>query len=483
MTPRKDIEKLLCVFGEAGVRFVYFSPRNMRRTKEVASQMGIDVAWNCAISLRALDEGQDDPHRMTSHYADWDINAKLPHGINNVRKHLEEVDNVPLLVSLFTDVTKENTMEMVRGNHCSMHVSIALITAFVKVQTFQEYGDTVIACGLSHLSRNSQIFRTADIAIGVDALGDENRVGDNASDSLTRHELDFVTAIAATPCALRLKGVNAPSRMPAIIAVGRGAFDAAKSAGLFVLLGCSSLSLFCLFTLATVSTTIPYVPLVGVVTYLHVTLPILGFAMAMSDPEPESMKEVPPKNDPSQTFGKNERSRLYMTILAGALLPAVLPQFLWLIVFGELMIAHEKEFVMRSCGNRETWVQLVRCDGLKRYSGRVLLVAGTLVFAEMALCVFATSASLIHCTASVRQEAPWRRNKIWAGALVFCLALVGCYVGVVAGNSLAALPWYFYVLATAMPFTCLAACEWIKIRNRAHVRRAIMMRRLQFETR
>lgn len=112
--PRKEIERLLETFDEAGVRLVYFSPRNMRRTKELASQIGIDVAWNCAISLRELDEGEEDPHRMVSSYADWTINAKLPHGIVNVRKHLEDVDNVPLLVSLFTDVTKESTMEMVR---------------------------------------------------------------------------------------------------------------------------------------------------------------------------------------------------------------------------------------------------------------------------------------------------------------------------------------------------------------------------------
>jgi hypothetical protein len=86
----------------------------MRLTKEIASQMGIDVAWNCAISLRPLDQGEEDPHRMVSAYADWDVNAKLPHGIESVKRHLEEVDNVPLLVSLFTDVTKETTMQMVR---------------------------------------------------------------------------------------------------------------------------------------------------------------------------------------------------------------------------------------------------------------------------------------------------------------------------------------------------------------------------------
>lgn len=76
--------------------------------------MGIDVAWNCAISLRSLDNGQEDPHRMISTYADWDVNARLPHGIIDVKRHLSEVDNVPLLVSLFTDATEETTTDMVR---------------------------------------------------------------------------------------------------------------------------------------------------------------------------------------------------------------------------------------------------------------------------------------------------------------------------------------------------------------------------------
>ena len=115
--PRSETEGLLSTLQDAGVRFVYFSPRNMRRQKEIASQMGIDVAWNCAISLRALDQGEEDPHRMVSNYADWDVNAKLPHGIESVKQHLKDVDNVPLLVSLFTDVTKTSTREMVRKGY------------------------------------------------------------------------------------------------------------------------------------------------------------------------------------------------------------------------------------------------------------------------------------------------------------------------------------------------------------------------------
>jgi len=136
--PRVQLRKMIDVLTDAGVRFVYFSPRNMRRQKELAIQLGLDVSWNCAISLRPLESGEEDPHRMVSNYADWDVNAKLPHGVEDVRKHLEEVDNgkqpcvvafscrcmhltdplnvyilVPLLVSLFTDVTKATTKEMV----------------------------------------------------------------------------------------------------------------------------------------------------------------------------------------------------------------------------------------------------------------------------------------------------------------------------------------------------------------------------------
>ena len=76
--PRTETQGLLSALQDAGVRFVYFSPRNMRRQKEIAAQMGIDVAWNCAISLRTLVQGEEDPHRMVSNYADWVVKSKLP---------------------------------------------------------------------------------------------------------------------------------------------------------------------------------------------------------------------------------------------------------------------------------------------------------------------------------------------------------------------------------------------------------------------
>ncbi len=45
---------------------------------------------------------------------DMSNRAQLPRGIENIRPHLESMDNVPLLVSLFTDCTPESTAEMLK---------------------------------------------------------------------------------------------------------------------------------------------------------------------------------------------------------------------------------------------------------------------------------------------------------------------------------------------------------------------------------
>jgi len=68
--------------------------------------------------------------------------AKLPRGIENIRPHLECIDNVPLLVSLFTDCTPEATKEM--------------------VSIMQQYGEVVCVLGSSPNAENIGIFMQAD---------------------------------------------------------------------------------------------------------------------------------------------------------------------------------------------------------------------------------------------------------------------------------------------------------------------------------
>ncbi|XP_078346969.1 transmembrane protein 94-like isoform X3 [Oculina patagonica] len=76
--------------------------------------------------------------------------AKLPRGIQNIRPHLESVDNVPLLVPLFTDCNPSAVQEM--------------------ISIMQDYGEVVCCVGSSFNSANPAIFIQADMSIAVEPL-------------------------------------------------------------------------------------------------------------------------------------------------------------------------------------------------------------------------------------------------------------------------------------------------------------------------
>lgn len=74
--------------------------------------------------------------------------AKLPRGIENIRPHINNVDNVPLQVSLFTDCTAHTTQEML----CIL----------------QEYGEVTCCIGSSANIENTGVFLQADCSFAVE---------------------------------------------------------------------------------------------------------------------------------------------------------------------------------------------------------------------------------------------------------------------------------------------------------------------------
>ncbi|KAK6044594.1 hypothetical protein COOONC_17901 [Cooperia oncophora] len=106
--------------------------------------------------------------------------AQLPTGIAAVRPHLEQVDNVPLLVGLITDCTPEASLQM--------------------LEIMQEYGELVLAVGSSLSIVNTSVFLQADISISVLPVGDWQcsmssgpnwQTVKNATDSLMSIASDF----------------------------------------------------------------------------------------------------------------------------------------------------------------------------------------------------------------------------------------------------------------------------------------------------
>jgi hypothetical protein len=74
----------------------------------------------------------------------------MPHGIEAIKQHIQTVDNVPLLVSLFTDATPHTIKSM--------------------LEIFREYGEVVLAVGASYRSYNQHIYASANISTSVSCL-------------------------------------------------------------------------------------------------------------------------------------------------------------------------------------------------------------------------------------------------------------------------------------------------------------------------
>lgn len=137
--PKRDLEKFIEHLNDCGIRFIFFSKGSAQKTKAFGSKIGLMTDWNCCISLAEREDIKMD---------ESDRKAQLPHGIENIKKHIREVDDVPLLVSLFSDSTPES---------CTKMISI-----------MQEYHEIVCVVGSSIGVRNTPIFVQGNVCISVD---------------------------------------------------------------------------------------------------------------------------------------------------------------------------------------------------------------------------------------------------------------------------------------------------------------------------
>jgi magnesium-transporting ATPase (P-type) len=322
--------------------------------------------------------------------------------------------------------------------------------------------------------------------VGIDILA-ETIDGQHKSTSLlhvSRSELEFAQSISSQSCAFRLRGASSVAHISTIIEKSRASLDAAISATIFLIFGCVSFSLYALFSACTPATTIPYIPTLGSALFLLVIIPVIGLTMQMTDSDTNNMKRVPYKNDGVISCTRNERLSFFVLILAKAILPALLPQILHLIIFGSLVLKFDADFVALNCPAATNWVDIVRCDGMKDYTGSVKLSASSIVLAQFILCVIVSSAAFVHRFLPIKEQFPWESNFLWLYSLLFAFGVLVIFVVLsTTSGTTAALPWYFYILSITTPFLCLIWVEFLKHSETKQEQRAEKLRRLQFETR
>ncbi|KAF9583941.1 hypothetical protein BGW38_008058 [Lunasporangiospora selenospora] len=145
--PKTNVCDFIEDLGLAGIRFVYFSPASERESKAFANRLGLETDWNSCILLSSA----DDPYGASTGYLEsYDIKAQLPRGIENIRPHLETVDDIPLHVSLFAECGDEAATEMIK--------------------VFQDYGEVVCCIGSSLNINNITSFAKADISVGMEPI-------------------------------------------------------------------------------------------------------------------------------------------------------------------------------------------------------------------------------------------------------------------------------------------------------------------------
>lgn len=142
--PKIEVRALVEDMKNAGIRFVFFSPDNERKTQAFGGKIGLFTEFNFYVSLRDPETGDDAvPKRSQG-------KSQLPCGVSAIRNHLQTVDNVPLLVSLFTDCEPTSCREMIR--------------------IYQEQGESVMCMGSSLKVQNTQAFMQADISVSLDPM-------------------------------------------------------------------------------------------------------------------------------------------------------------------------------------------------------------------------------------------------------------------------------------------------------------------------
>ncbi|OWZ08443.1 hypothetical protein PHMEG_00019019 [Phytophthora megakarya] len=484
--PRQHTPDFIEDLNACGIRFVYFSPRNMRRSKLLAEKMGIETDWNCAISLRPLDSDGPDPHRMTSNYSDWDVKARLPHGVEAIKRHLAEVDNVPLLVSLYTDSTPETISEM--------------------ISIFQENHEVVMGVGSSLKESNAPLFSKADLAVamqgGVHAFFDKPIPQGKELPVFSDEDVQFSHILNTLENDKDVAGTACVAHLIELIRLGRRMLTNFHQMHTFIFV-----SQLCIATLILTSYAVPFphVPRLSCTSIfwlLWVLVPALSLSMLASASEKDIMKKTPRKNE---EFEMEEDLPRLVAYFLGRHLPSVL---MCIVVFECLLgfISLEASNIADSFsfGNDNfrgfRWMDFVLDNELVTIRPRPPAVEAAVDRAEagmllmIGICIVTSSCGYLYRCESMFELSPFR-NIMWftissmlLGLHVIISSLRARLVGA-DGITLwhfvsQSVPWSFwFAILGVWPLIIVGIDEAVKAHDKRHLVRYNKFLRMQFDTR
>jgi hypothetical protein len=262
-TPKPHVCDFIEDVQVGGIRFVYFSPAPERESKAYAERLGLETDWNSCILLSQDGDG-------TGYLELHDIKARLPRGIDKIRHHLTEVDDIPLHVSLFAECAPDSTQEMIR--------------------IFQEYGEVVCCMGSALHYDNTPLFAVADVSVAMEPLHTRAQTRNNKW-SGTMPPLALAAALTTLPCALFMQADTSLYTLTQVIREARTILTGGRQA-MFFIVGCH-LAMSAMYFLSICLLLPPILQGYQMMWVLWIILPIVALSLLFVPHDPEIMTAMP----------------------------------------------------------------------------------------------------------------------------------------------------------------------------------------------
>ncbi|KAL1921766.1 uncharacterized protein VTP21DRAFT_10408 [Calcarisporiella thermophila] len=428
--PKTDVCDFIEDLRMAGIRFVYFSRTAERESKAYAERLGLETDWNSCILLSSANDEECGSGYLQEH----DIKAKLPRGIENIRPHLEEVDDIPLHVSLFAECTPEATQEMIR--------------------VFQEYGEVVCCIGSALNAANTPSFAMADVSVAVEPAR-------TRAVSKGRLRLDGIqpplvlgAALVGLPCGLFMQYETSVFALSQIIREARRLLTNLRQA--FIFLVGASFSLSAVYLVADCLLFPPLLTGYQMLWYMFVILPLLGCSFLFTPHEADIMSQMPNKNDEHL----KDRWR-FVTYWALRFVPAMAMS---VVVYGLVLSEIGPPYRLSIFGDIG-WTSWLHWGEQEQLAVLFSQNCALVVIVWYSVCL---SGTFLNRTLPLWEFPPYR-NRAWIVANVTCLCLQFVFCAVSLQGlpfSFAGLSWYIYVLAFLWPLVFLPVQHFVKMHDR-----------------
>jgi len=433
----------------AGIRFVYLSPAPERESKAFAERIGLETDWNSCILLSSDSEssGYQELH---------DIKAQLPRGIENIRSHIENVDDIPLHVSLFAECTPNAIKEL--------------------IEIFQENGEVVCCIGSALNFKNISSFAIADVSVAIAPLHTKQQTKSKNQISL-QSPLTYAADIISLPCSLFMNSDSSLYILTQIIRESRE-LQISMINAFFLLLG-SLLTLSLCYILTFLLLSPPLFTTWQLIWLSWIFLPAISATLLSTPHDPETMTLMPSKNQ-NHIMNKKKYYKYFI-------IRFILIIFMVVLAF-EIILTR----LLKEEGDSFSLFKIYKTYNKSfldwdKKSRDALQYAQIITLFFFVYYIIWTSATFVNRTQSIFKVSPLRNHKWFIVSILMIIlhiviTIVNLDMSKKFKNSLGKIPFYHYLLFIIWPVIFMPAHEFAKKLDRKEYTRCQKRTKLEFNT-